>query len=165
MDSEAQTVVDAIETAFHGVNRGEITLNEAEVIDNYGSAAERAAARARDTEARWQEVPDAHVANAAAALCHVDPVSWRYYVPRYMVWSLQNFRTSVSMSSDATIYTFDLVDEANLAVHARTRFAQLDAAQSAAVARYLRYMSGNDDFADARVAAEALRKHWGRFLD
>jgi len=40
----SDTIIEAIRTAFAGVPRGAITLHEAEVIDSYGSAEERATA-------------------------------------------------------------------------------------------------------------------------
>jgi len=156
--------LDEIARAFDGVPRGEITVREAEVIDVYGPMEERAAARAGDTETRWQDVPDADVRACNTALCHVDPVSWRYYIARYMTWSLLHFETDSSMSADAIIYTFDVAtDSPVLTAYAHERFQLLDRAQSEVVARFLRYMSTREDFADARVAKKAMGKYWDRF--
>ena len=164
VDEEAEAIVDAIRSAFRGVARGAITLHEAEAIDDYGSDDERAAARERDTERGWEEIPDAHVEECVYALAHVDPASWRYYVPRFMLWALHHFRSSDSLISDFTVYTFDPSDtDPNLREYDMARYRTLDAEQARVVCRFLRYMAQNDDHADASAANEALRKYWGRF--
>jgi hypothetical protein len=128
------------------VPRGRITIHEAEVIDNYGSAAERTAASKLDAEERWERVPDEDIEACTTALCHLDPEGWRYYLPAYMIWSLKHFRVSDSIVSDFTIYTFgpsssdSPLDDYNMA-----RFRLLNQAQSRAVCRFLRSMAINDD--------------------
>lgn len=155
----ADEVIAAIRTAFEGVPRGTVTIHEAEVIDEYGSDEERAAARRLDTEAIWDHVPDTDIEACTTALCHLDPEGWRYYVPAYMVWSLRHYRESNSIVSDFTIYTFDPSGDAGLREYKLARFRLLDAAQSQAVCRFLRHMAANDDHADGRVAAIALTEY------
>ena len=164
MDQEARGIIAEIHAAFRGVPRGQITLHEAEVIDNYGSKEERINARKLDTEQKWEEIPDNHVEECTSALCHVDPESWRYYVPRYMEWSIRHFRTTDSAVSDFTIYTFDpSTTDSNLTEYSMTRYRLLNLDQCRVVFRFLRYMADNGDHADDRVANEAIRKHWGTF--
>jgi hypothetical protein len=115
-------VIAAIRTAFAGVPRGAVTIHEAEVIDEYGSDAERAPARRLDTEASWDRVPDADIEACTTALCHLDPEGWRYYGPAYMVWSLRHYRVSNSIVSDFTIYTFDPSGDAGLREYKLARF-------------------------------------------
>lgn len=164
MDTEAAEIIELIHTAFRDVVRGEISLHEAEVIDVYGTTAERREARKRDTDQHWTEIPDRHVEHCTTALCHVDPVSWQYYIPRYMEWSLRSFKTSDSVVSDFTIYTFERVDEQpDLVEYAMERFRRLTPAQSKVVARFLRYMARHGDDADDVVALRALERHWAAF--
>ena len=54
-------VIAEIDKAFDGVKRGAVTLHEADVIDRYRSDKECKAARAQDTEGRWQDVPEADI--------------------------------------------------------------------------------------------------------
>ncbi len=164
MDDEAKAIIEAIRSAFAGVPRGRITLHEAEVMDLYGTDAQRQQARLLDTDESWDEVLDRDVAECTTALSYVDPEGWRYYIPAYMVWSLRYFREPRGMASDATIYTFDPHnDYAGLRERQRSRFQLLDHAQSRAVCRFLRYMAAHDDHADARMANEALSGYWDQF--
>lgn len=160
----ADDVIAAIRAAFAGVPRGAITLHEAEVIDDHGSADERSAARALDTEESWDRVPDADVAGCLSALSHLDPEGWRYYVPAYMSWTLRHLRGSPSVVKDFTIYTFAPSDDLTLRAYKRARFGLLDASQSRAVARFLRHLLAHPDHVDAPMAARALAEHWGQFL-
>jgi hypothetical protein len=157
-------VIAAIRAAFAGVTRGAITLHEAEVIDSYGSHAERAAARRLDTEASWDQVPDADIRECSNALCYLDPESSRYYIPAYMVWSLRYYRATNSIVPNFTIYSLSpSIDSPGLEEHKLERFRLLDVAQSRAVCRFLRYMAANDDYADAEMATLGLTEYWGKF--
>lgn len=164
VDAEAESIIGDIRAAFLGVRRGAITLHEAEVIDDHGSPDQRAEARKLDTDGRWERVPDEHVEQCGWALSHVDPQSWRYYIAPLMIWSLKYFRTNTSVVSAHTIYTFDLNEQSHdLREYALERYRLLNDEQSRCVCRFLEYMSRNGDYADDRVAKEALRKYWGRF--
>jgi len=155
-----ESTIEAIRAAFRGVPRGEITLHEAEVIDSYGTAKERAAARRRDTEERWEEIPDKQIEECSNALSHLDPQSWRYYLPRYMEWTLVHHTTSRSITVDHTIYALLLGGDASINDYLRARYRQLTPEQSRAVSRFLQIMARADEHADAGAAGEALQKYW-----
>jgi hypothetical protein len=160
----AEAIIDAIRRAFAGVPPGRITLHEAEIMDGYPSAAECQQARVLDTDVSWDQVPDAAIEECPTALNYLDHEGWRYYVPAYMIWSLRYFRSSDSIVSDFTIYTFDpSASNPQLRKYKRERFRLLDHAQSCAVCRFLRFMAANDDLADWRVANIALTEYWGKF--
>ena len=156
-------IVEAIHAAFCGVSRGEITIHEAEVIDGYGPVTKRAAARRFDTDQCWEEVPDKHVEECPNALNHLDPQSWWYYLPRYMEWSLHNWRTTRSISVVHTIYSLLLTGDASLNDYLRARYHQLTLEQSQVVKRFLQFMAQDDERGDAVAAAEALQTFWGKF--
>jgi len=90
--AEADKLVTIIHEAFNGVERGDgITLHQAMVIAKYGSDQEFLAAKKRDRETRWQDVPDAHFAVAdPLALIFLDPAGFRYYLPAAMSWSVRS---------------------------------------------------------------------------
>ena len=166
MTETLEAVIAAIRKAFAGTRRGAITLHEAEVIDSYGDDDQRARARRLDTESSWERVPDAAIEECQWALSHLDPLSWRFYVPAYMSWSLAHFLTSDSIVSDFTIYTFLInEDDERLVAYAQERFRTLDAAQSRAVCQFLRYMAANDSRCDGNAARRALEQTWGRFCE
>jgi hypothetical protein len=165
--ADAEAIIEEIRHAFRGVHRGRITLHEAEVIDEYGSDEQRAEARQRDTDDCWERVPDDHIAECTTALCYLDPESWRYYIPAYMIWSLRHLRISNSCIIDATINAFvpSNVDVA-LDEHSMERYRLLSVEQSKAVCRFLRYMARYDamssDYVDPFISM-ALQKHWAQF--
>jgi len=163
LEDDAADAIATIRAAFAGVRRGAITIHEAQAIDDWGGSGEREFARQVDTEETWGEVPDAAIEECQSALNHLDDVSWRFYVPAYMTWSLRHFRHSDAVVSDFTIYTFDLSDDEEVRRAQLARYATLSAEQARAVGRFLRLMARNGDRADDVVATDALNKHWGRF--
>jgi hypothetical protein len=163
MDAEGEAVIAAIHEAFRGVTRGAISLHVAEVLDECGSEEEQATARKLDTEDRWEDVPDQHIEECIAALAFVDPESWRYYIPRYMERSLRNFRTSDSIVSDFTIYTFAGSNVPELREYSLQRYRVLTPDQSRAVYLFLRYMAAHGERADSHVANDAIREYWRAF--
>ena len=167
VDADAESIIGDIHDAFRGVRRGEITLHEAVVLDEYGTPEARDEARQRDTEERWEQLPDTHVEECGWALCHVDPQSWQYYIAPLMIWSLRYFRSNDdSVVPDFTIYTFDPnVKHEDLRSYKLDRHRLLDDAQARCVCRFLRYMAQHGDRADDFVANDALRKYWGRFCE
>ncbi len=162
-EQEIRSLIEELAAAFRGVKPGRISLHEAEVIDDYGTDEQCRDARERDTETQWEQVPDAHIERCTTALCHLDPAGWRFYVPAYIRWTLGHFRTSFSIVSDFTIYTFDPSMTPDLHAYSMERFATLDAAQSRVVCRFLRFMARQGDWADDVVARRALDHYWGRF--
>ena len=164
MKVTSEAIIEAIRAAFAAVPRGAITIHEAEVIDEYGSDDMRAEARLLDSEPSWESVPDADIEQCTTALCYLDPLGWRYYIPAYMIWSLRYFRVNTSIVSDFTIYTFDLSGtDLGIREYKLERYQLLDAAQSRAVCLYLRYMAANEEYADSESARRALKEYWGRY--
>lgn len=85
-----QTILTQIHEAFDGVARGDgVTLHQAIALDDYGDAAAQAEARARDTEARWQDVPDVDIARHPSYFTFLDDAGIRYYLPAQMAWALR----------------------------------------------------------------------------
>jgi len=154
-------VIAEITEAFSGVRRGAITLHEADVIDECGSEKDRRSARARDIEKRWQDVPETDIESHSSALSFLCPESFRYYIAAYMVWSLRNYHTSKSASSDFTIYA--LTPNTNKAVDKRSlsRFAIFSSEQAKTIRHFLEFMVDHEDgHADATQAKLALDAYW-----
>jgi len=93
-----------IEDAFIGVNRDDgITLHQAVVIDDYGTDREFIAAKIRDTEVRWQDIPDVDIATNPSIFSFLDAKGFRYYLPAYMSWSVKNFENT---RYDSSFFTY-----------------------------------------------------------
>jgi hypothetical protein len=162
-DALRDEIIAEITAAFSGVRRGEITLHEADVIDDCGSDTARRAAHARDTEKRWQDVPDADIESYSAILCFVCPESFRYYIAAYVVWSLRNYRSSRSITSDWTIYALAPNTNKDLDERKLTRFNMFSAEQARAIRLFLEYMvEHGDGHVDATVAKLGLEVYWNK---
>lgn len=97
--------VKQIEDAFADVSLGNgVSLNEAEVIDDYGTDDQRAAARERDELHDWQRIPDEDIEHHPSVLCFMDDEGLRFHLPAYMRFTLRRYRESESLSTDSTIY-------------------------------------------------------------
>ncbi|EKO08380.1 hypothetical protein FH593_15155 [Leptospira interrogans] len=57
------------------------TLHEAVAKDDYLSAEEILAARKKDTELHWRDVPSEHLADHPEFLIYLDFEGLRYYLP------------------------------------------------------------------------------------
>ncbi len=159
-----QAITTEITSAFEDVQRGDgITLHQAQVLDYYGDEKEEAEARAKDTDTRWQDIPDSLIEELSGTLRFLDAKGFCYYIPAFMIWALRHHETSDSFARDAAVYAFG-VDP--LAEHHMERFRVLAEQQTKAVAHFLWYFAyrANKDYADDVVAQEALDAYWARFL-
>lgn len=162
-DEERVAIIEEITAAFHGVPRGEITLHEADVWDNYGSEEEAEQARSLDIDNCWEDIPEEWIEECSSALPFLDPQSWRYYIPAYMIWTLKNYENSDSIVSEWTVYTFCMLNRSKNEPDSKEndleRFQQLNQKQSAAVYLFLKYMGEHylDD------AEEAIQQYWKKF--
>ena len=159
-----EQVIDEIRRAFADVSREDgVTLHEAEVIDDYGSTEERAAARRLDTDLRWQDVPDRLIQEYSDTLCFVDVKGFRYYLPAYMIWAMRNHETTDSLSATHPIFCLTLSDNPTHREWHLERFRAFDGPQARAIGRFLRFMAERADPGDAGLASRALDAYWGRF--
>lgn len=159
LDAEAVAIIADVRRAFAGVSRGAVTLHEAEAMDDYAGPEWRAEARRLDPDGPWEAVPDAHLAGCPWGMPYLDPQSWAFYIPAYIVWSLRHEDDGGHLVHNFLIYTFAHTapdPEPNSLEHYRL----LTPAQAAAVCRFLRYRAAGDF--DGDVAREALETYWGQ---
>jgi hypothetical protein len=153
-------IIQSIEQAFAGVRRGSITLHEAEVLDSYGTDAERQDARTLDTEEDWRQVPDSSIRECPTALSFVDPESWRFYLPAYMRFGLRFLANPNNGAIDHAIYALDKGSTPYLFDHQLERFRTLNLEQARAVQKFLAFASENEDVCDSQIARNALEAYW-----
>jgi len=102
---QTNDAINQIVDAFARVTLGNgVSVREADVIDDYGTESERAAARERDEIHDWQRIPDEDIENHSSVLCFMDDDGLRFHLPAYMRFTLCRYRESESISADATIY-------------------------------------------------------------
>lgn len=160
-----EKIIAKVEQAFAKVTRGDgVTLHETEVIDACGSERNRATARRKDTDKRWQNVPDAAIEAHQEALCFLDPAGFRYYLPAYMRWSLRHFKISNSLSSDSTIYALAPSGNKGVTDWNRERWGVFTQVQAKVILSFLRFMADHGEgHADAYMARLAIDAYWKQF--
>jgi len=157
-------IIAEIERAFANVRRGNgITLHQARVLDDYGGDIEQAWARRKDTDTRWQDIPDTRIEKLANTLPFLDPEGFCYYIPVFMIWALRHSETSDSFAGDAAIYIFGVnpLAEGNMDL-----FRLFTPQQTTAIAHFLEYFAryADSNHADNETAQKALDAHWHQFL-
>jgi hypothetical protein len=153
MSDNAIYVIGRIESAFAGVTLdGGISLREADVIDDFGTNADRRRARAQDEHSNWMQIPDALIAHYYWCLAFFDARGMRFHLPAYMRFSLLNFRNAESNSIDFTIYACG---------RNKPHFAAFSGPQKAAVRHFLKFMAFNGGrHVDSGAARQALAEVW-----
>ncbi len=160
MDSRQELLseaMDAIRSAFAGVSRaGGVSLHETRVLDDCGSDAERAAARVNDTDIDWQDVPDSHIEKPDLSLLFLDPIGFRYYLPAYMMWELEQCSRAdgVDCNTHGDVLSSLGFDKPN--------FVLLNREQERAVCKFLQFFAEYGDEQEKRDARAALKWYWGK---
>lgn len=137
-------LIEEIISAFDGVSRENgVSLSESWVIDNYGSAQERAEARKQDTETRWQDVPDEDIACGYSCLNFLDEVGFHYYIPAYVVWYLRNMDNEDpgfgSNTFERLIYVLGANGSGELDEFHLSKYRLFTPEQSKAIAHFLEF--------------------------
>ncbi len=155
---EEQRAVEAeIRRAFRGVTReGGVSWSEADVVDDYGTDEERAAARARDKESCWEElVEDGAIHLGSTRFCFLDAIGFRYYIAPAMIL----------LARGADDYVCQLTFRVD-GPHGEAQVGLLNVEQRGVVARFLRFMmkveEGRGDLDQVRKWGEVLEMYWGQ---
>jgi hypothetical protein len=153
IEQERQNLIAEIRETFSDVRRENgVSLHEADVIDGQGAAWRRWRARAKDTDKRWFEVPPETIATYYWIFPWLDDKGFRYYIPAYMIWSLDNYLSSSSLTSSFTIYALS---------PSRGDFSSfLTTEQQRAICHFLRFMMRVGEHSETK---EYLEEYWGRF--
>lgn len=157
-------LIEEIKSNFDGVSLGDgIGLFEADAIDNNASKVATQFARIKDRElwTNWREIPSGVIARSSSALCFADIAGMRFLLPAFMVFALENYQTSDSLSVDSPIYAL-----LNNPVFVHPDMDQyFSPAQYALFSRFLRFMALDvgEDFVDAICALEAYDKFWAKY--
>ena len=165
---EGEKVKNLVISAFKNVQREEgISLHEADMIayivdydgpscffkyDNSRHGELLAKAREKDVEAHWKNIPHQILKQFCSGIIsyYLDPKGWRYYLPAYLVWLLNQY-----IDNQNTFEGFrDLVDEFLLLkrhcvlnyekedfdyLYRRDYFAILSSAQLSAINQFLEF--------------------------
>lgn len=165
---DAQLVIERIRQAFAGVALGNgLSIHEAQLADQSISRAisplEYARARRLDTQNCWQQVPAETLEACDAALSHLCPLGWRFYLPAYMVRAIELAHTREELPASVifhlTAHHADSDPCRNL-----ERFRKLNTQQHEAVRAFLAFMAADDPcfLGRDKAAKRALERFWDR---
>lgn len=89
-------LINQIIAAFANVERGDgVTLHEARLIDdNCEDRNKYDKARKKDTEQNWNDIPDDKIIDFGDTLPFLNAEGFRFYLPAFMVYSLNNIELS-----------------------------------------------------------------------
>ncbi len=167
---EREALIAEIERAFDGVARGDgITLSQTLVLDYYGGEEEQAEARRKDTDTRWQDVPEAELEwhSCAVAMSFLDATGFRYYIPAFMRWAVRCSGLPGSEAPGNIVMGLDPGEPGgSLYEYSVSRFRVLNQAQARAVAHFLQFFAGpaGQHRGEDYCAQEALDHYWHQFL-
>ena len=100
-------LIACIRDAFRGTAPGNgTTIHEADLEGCYTDDSERLAARAKDTETNWEDVPNWKIERFSSVMPFFDAEGYRFYIPAYMIWTLKNWRTSSLFIVDSVLWSF-----------------------------------------------------------
>jgi hypothetical protein len=164
---DRNTTIAQITAAFAGVQRDpEQSLHQAQLTDRGmsrpASEAEWLLAGQLDSEAEWTEVKGAALDECDAALSHLLPISWRFYLPAYMCRSLSLF-VAPEFENEmlrSVMFHLTLPADEDLRSYVRERYETLSTDQRVAVRSFLEFAQE-----EALRAVEATNDHWGEYSD
>lgn len=138
--TELDILIRDIRSAFHGVERGNISLHQARLLDDVmtPSIVQLAEAGAKDADAHWEEVPDAFLEALSDALRFLDAAGRRYYLPRFMIYAIRPPVTSTWENAYAVDAAFEILMDLDFY---RSEFDAFTCDQAGVVARFLQHMS------------------------
>ena len=142
-------IIGQIYRAFRRVKRGRgVTLHEAVALDDYAPDEEQRAARHKDTERRWQAVPDAVLGDNNAIFSFLDARGFRYYLPAYMIWELTYMDEDYSGAGEV-LSGLSVPEPSDIwCKYTMQRFSILNKAQARAVCAFLRYCADWEWYAE-----------------
>ena len=166
MDNRAQTLIQQIENALDGVTLGDgITLHEAIALDDYAPEDECIVASMVSRDRCWQDVTDAEIELDDCILHFLDLEGLRYYLPAFMIWTINNYTNSgriigdatISACKDAVIYSpLISAEQANSIIEFLQYFVDLFGEELEY--HHTDYKSLIDDFRSGRLTQNAINK-------
>ena len=145
-------LVAMVGNAFDGVVLGDgESLCMTEYFDSGGCAPEFAERAKNDERINWRSIPDSVLEQFQVTFSFTDLLGYRFYAAPYMIWTIENHRTSDCFISDATIYAMDPKTSQFSKIPFTDWFTpeQIDA-----ILAFLDYCADNGDSLDDRAAIE-----------
>ena len=156
--------------AFSDVVRDEsFTLHEAQLADqSLGRIipeGEYSTARALDTHTKWEEIPSHFLEECDAALSHLTPEGWHFYMAAYIRRALELIDRPICETFLPGQVVFQLTllqDYPGIGPYKLKRFRQLSESQTLVVRDFLKYVEthASADSGLQENATLALNSYW-----
>jgi hypothetical protein len=130
-------------------------------MDDYEPEEVRQAARLRDTEARWQDMPDDKLRDLSDTPIFLCPKGYRFYLPAFLRWVLRHLDDPSAEHSGLNWSAVYSLDPDPVSAELAARFESLDDRQRRAVCQFLRYLARGPEW--NREAEAYLDQYWGRY--
>lgn len=106
----------------------------------------------------WQDMDDAMIVYNYAAPTAFSPKAYRYYLPAYLNWMLQN-PDSIEYVSEAFLISLDPGTSSEMLHQFRkSKFQLLTSEQKQMIKRFLNHFAAHGDLAE--LAENALKNYW-----
>jgi len=163
MHDRRARLLQTIEEAFQGIELGDgVSLRETLVLDDYGSAEDRQAARALDERHDWRRViADPELVRLAfiGGLSFYDATGLRFHLPAYLSLAVIDFdRPDAGNVFESLMFQLTVMNGYQL-----QRFAILDAAQRGCVREVLIFLREEYELEDRELDA-AIDGYWSTGL-
>jgi len=111
------------------------------------------------TDARWQDISDLEIEHCDCQLAHMEAQHFRYYLPAYMVYSMEHADRPIWESAVPGSVLFGLTPSKPSTSYNLMQYSLLESRQRAAIVEFLRYMASHaGDY--WRLEAEAALAFW-----
>jgi hypothetical protein len=110
----------------------------------------------------WEDIRSDYISCESSALTALTPRGWRFLLPAYMIWHLQNY-TQRNGSNTVDNIVWNLIWDENTDDHIAAGFQTLSSQQVRAVDAFLAFIAAQtDDRGLAADAAQARESYWAR---
>jgi hypothetical protein len=160
VDEQQQRLLASIEEAFRGVELGDgVSLHETRVIDDYGDAEERQAARVGDEKHDWRKlIDDPNLTKCARGqgFCFFDAMGFRFHLPACLVTLVKDpyVENEIWELLESVLFCLTHSSDHNLKV-----LAILSGVQRACVCDVLCYLREKLELKDEALD-RALERYW-----
>ncbi len=161
MNSNKLEIQKIIESAFNGVRRPETSLRQFVLTDKKGMKGtitdeEWRIAGITRTDSKWQDISELEIEYCDCQLAHMQAEEFCYYLPAYMIYSLDHTQDSILEGMIPGSVIFGLRPSTDYPSYSFSQYSQLNLPQKKAIVAFLKYMINNADAYDQKTAKKAL---------
>ena len=112
----------------------------------------------------WKDIPEKDFLKCPYALAYLEPDGLKYYIPKLMIWTIDNYEKNVELIMEYLIYTL-CPSKSQLECH--NRFKLFDENQNIACANFLKYILENDSngkYFSVKFIEKAFKLKWQFFI-